>query len=218
MTAIRPETLRRIEDALSAMPQSTAPAWALDAAAESEIESARRAPVEAEAGHVLRAIAYLVRRLELDAPRPESTSPVAAQDGSSVDQSVPGPLDDVLAEASKRVACWPDWKRSDDVKRRFRELDERAKCVGAAPRAECGCAVASDAPSWGACGVAADDGRWLAGARWACRDRLFVLERTSSFQGLAWAHFVSTSMAFELGEMTEANGWRFIGRPEEPAR
>jgi hypothetical protein len=69
--AMRPETRRRIEGALAAMPRSAAPPWAIHAAAMAEIDCAERGPVEKEPDHILRAIAYLVRRLELEAPAPE---------------------------------------------------------------------------------------------------------------------------------------------------
>lgn len=45
-------------------------------------------------------------------------------------ECVTSTLDDVLSEASKRVAEWPDWKRSDDVKRRQAEFDARMKGIG----------------------------------------------------------------------------------------
>lgn len=44
-------------------------------------------------------------------------------------ECVTSTLDDVLSEASKRVAEWPDWKRSDDVKRRQAEFDARMKSM-----------------------------------------------------------------------------------------
>lgn len=34
-------------------------------------------------------------------------------------------LRDIMREAAERVAQWPEWKRSDDVKRRMREFDDR---------------------------------------------------------------------------------------------
>jgi hypothetical protein len=41
-----------------------------------------------------------------------------------------GPLDGVLSAASAAVATWPEWKRSDDVKRRRREFDDRLARLG----------------------------------------------------------------------------------------
>ncbi|MGK3981350.1 hypothetical protein WMF38_57665 [Sorangium sp. So ce118] len=39
-------------------------------------------------------------------------------------------LDDVLTEASQQVAEWPEWKRSDDVKRREAEFEKRLEDLG----------------------------------------------------------------------------------------
>ena len=47
---------------------------------------------------------------------------------------------------------------------------------------------------------------------WECNGQRFMLTRTSYFQAMPWAHFAGMSQAVEMGEMTEANGWRFIGK------
>jgi hypothetical protein len=62
---------------------------------------------------------------------------------------------------------------------------------------------------------AAKDPRWLPGARWEHRGAPMTLRRTSSFQGLAWAHFWAMDWPVEIGDMTEANGWRYVGPPEQ---
>lgn len=60
------------------------------------------------------------------------------------------------------------------------------------------------------------DERWRPGAVWEHRGRQVELVRTSYFQGLAWAHFPGMAMAQEQGEMTEASGWRYVGRGNGP--
>jgi hypothetical protein len=60
-----------------------------------------------------------------------------------------------------------------------------------------------------------DDDRWEVGARWELYGRPMTLERTSYFQATPWAHFAGLVQAVEMGEMTPANGWRFIGKEGE---
>jgi hypothetical protein len=73
--AMRPETRRRIEDAVMATPLPLSHPIGLSCLimAEGALRNAERATEDAVecAEHILRAIAYLVRRLELDAPAPE---------------------------------------------------------------------------------------------------------------------------------------------------
>ncbi len=35
-------------------------------------------------------------------------------------------LDDVFTEVREQVAKWPEWKRSDEVRKALRELNDRA--------------------------------------------------------------------------------------------
>lgn len=70
--AMRPETRRRIEEAVRAMPLSAlpAPVGACLMLARSALDIATVSRSESEKSQcILRAIAYLVRRLELDAPK-----------------------------------------------------------------------------------------------------------------------------------------------------
>lgn len=58
------------------------------------------------------------------------------------------------------------------------------------------------------------DQRHEAGARWERHGRPLVVARGSCFQGMPWVHFAGLHEAFECGELTEANGWKFIGPTE----
>lgn len=61
-------------------------------------------------------------------PEPPGEHPGGTAELAPTD--APGPLDDVLTAASEQVAKWPEWKRSDDVKRRLDEFNEQMGRLG----------------------------------------------------------------------------------------
>jgi hypothetical protein len=50
--------------------------------------------------------------------------------GAQSEEAKMSDLDGVLSEATKRVSAWPEWKQSDDVKRRRAAFDARMEAMG----------------------------------------------------------------------------------------
>ncbi len=151
--------------------------------------------------------------------RPESTSPVAAQDGSSVVQVGSGAIASVLlateVEALERAGWAPTlWWTSPDGST-WDEDDATDMALVRVRAREAMVLPAEEAP---------DDGRWLPGAVWEHTSggghrMSFALERldTEPCGSVRWAYFRDLSIC-AVANMTEANGWRFIGRPAGDVR
>lgn len=123
------------------------PRWAAALEREANAFSRYKDPGARRDAEVLRRAAKLVRtereaRLILEAlgwDTPGAVervlrgeAPTTSRPSAPGGEACRGPLDSVLTEASRQVAAWPDYMRSDDVERRRREFDERLARLTAA--------------------------------------------------------------------------------------
>jgi hypothetical protein len=185
-----------------------------------------------------------VEFLRAEASRAEGTSPAAAQDGSSVAQAAPNAPATALGVdlggpatfAAARLVRQPDGAFrplamfEGEGAARPAEGRMRARCVEGRPwsadaypglksvragadgywlptRPSSDTSSLEEAPP--------DDGRWLPGAAWEHHGERRTLETaTPGADHCTLARAAGARFVMRRAEMTEANGWRFIGRPD----